>query len=145
MRVDLMDVAQYQVQMAMASGWQEVATFETHTEALAKKQAMDAAYPHIAFQIAEVPYNDAPISEFTRANPGRYEAWCENAMDDEARQEANEQAEAPRKRTREYAASAGAGSRGAIEAVTIRASTPQEAHTKLMRLGYTRITGITAL
>ena len=50
-----------------------------------------------------------------------------------------------KKRTREYTATAGRGTRGGIETVIVRANTPQEVYTRLQRMGYTRISGITAL
>ncbi|MGF6996716.1 hypothetical protein [Paraburkholderia sp. GAS32] len=50
-----------------------------------------------------------------------------------------------RRNDREYSASAGRGSRGGIQTVTVKANTPQAAYTKLQRVGYTRISGITAL
>ena len=49
------------------------------------------------------------------------------------------------KKRHEYTASAGRGTRGAVETVRVRANTPQEAFTRLRKMGYTRISGITKL
>jgi hypothetical protein len=47
------------------------------------------------------------------------------------------------KRYREYVANVGLGRTG-TQTVTVLASTPQEAYTKLIRMGYKRISNITA-
>jgi hypothetical protein len=46
-------------------------------------------------------------------------------------------------RYREYVANVGIGHTG-TQTVTVRASTPQEAYTKLQRMGYKRISNISA-
>jgi hypothetical protein len=48
------------------------------------------------------------------------------------------------KNYREYVANVGAGKTG-TQAVTVKATTPQEAFTKLQRMGYKRISNIAAI
>jgi hypothetical protein len=50
-----------------------------------------------------------------------------------------------KKHNRAYSANAGKGSRGKLETIRVSASTPSEVFTILQRMGYTRISGITAI